>query len=184
MKNLFLFVLLLISSYAQAARYQICVGEFAFCGASSAIPTGRTITVRTPTGTADFNEAVAECPVMDGPAVADVLGGNMQGSCDPSEEGHVWSLFATFSEVPAKYAEPAWSVTTVAPRIFISGPSQNFSQMFSMDCLKTRKVNGVQIATCFGPINENLRGGYVPAGTSMLTEAPDGAMLPVSGPLP
>lgn len=177
-------LLLVVSSVAHAARYQICVGEFAFCGASSAVPTGKTITVRTPTGTAEFNEAVAECPVMNGSAVADVLGGNMQGSCDSSAEGHVWSLFATFSEVPAKYADPAWSVIAVAPRIFISDPSQNFSQMFSMDCIKTRKVNGVQVASCFGPINENLRGGYVPAGTSMLTEAPLGAILPVSGPLP
>jgi hypothetical protein len=73
MKNLFIFVLVLMSSYAQAARYQICVGEFAFCGASGATPTGRTITVNTPTGTAEFNEAMAECPVFTGPAVADVL---------------------------------------------------------------------------------------------------------------
>jgi hypothetical protein len=181
MKNLFLFVLLLISSYAQAARYQICVGEFAFCGASGATPTGRTITVNTPTGTAEFNEAMAECPVFTGPAVADVLGGNMQGSCDAPSANEVWSLFAPIAEAPMA---PDWSVQPVVPRVFISGPEANFSNLFSFLCVKTEVVNGAQLANCFGPINESLRGGYVTSGTSMLTGSPDSVTLPVSAPLP
>ena len=181
---LLMMVSLSVEAESNSARYQVCTGEFAFCGASSALPTGKTITVNTPTGTAQFNEAIAQCPVMNGPAIADVLGGNMKGSCEASAPNHVWSLFATYSQVPAQWATPAWSVTSVTPRIYISGSDSNFSQMFSFDCVKTRKVNNVQIADCFGPINENLRGDPVPAGTQMLTEAPVGSILPVSGPLP
>lgn len=179
MRYLILFLALTCST-AQAARYQICVGEFAFCGASSAVPTGNLITVNTPTGTAQFNEALAVCPVMTGSAVADLKGGNMQGSCT-APEGHVWSLFAPFSEVPTA---PTWDVNTVTPRLFVSGADANFSQMFSFDCVKTEVVNGVQLADCFGPINESLTGAPVPAGTTMLTEAPLGSILPVSGSLP
>ena len=180
MKHLVL-LLVLVSSMAQAARYQICTGEFAFCGASTATPTGNLITVATPTGTAQFNEALAVCPVMNGNAVADVKGGNMLGSCAVSADGHVWSLFATFSEVPTA---PTWDVNTVVPRLFVSGSDANFSQMFSFDCVKTEVVNGVQLADCFGAINESLTGAPVPAGTTMLTEAPLGSILPVSGSLP
>jgi hypothetical protein len=180
MRYLILFLALTCST-AQAARYQICVGEFAFCGASSAVPTGNLITVNTITGTAQFNEALAVCPVMTGSAVADLKGGNMQGSCAVSAEGHVWSLFAPFSEVPTA---PTWDVNTVTPRLFVSGSDANFSQMFSFDCVKTEVVNGVQLADCFGPINESLTGAPVPAGTTMLTEAPLGSILPVSGSLP
>jgi hypothetical protein len=176
-----LLLLAFVCSASQAARYQICTGEFAFCGASSAVPTGNLITVATPTGTAQFNEALAVCPVMNGNAVADVKGGNMQGSCAVSADGHVWSLFATFSEVPTS---PTWDVNTVVPRLFVSGSDANFSQMFSFDCVKTEIVNGVQLADCFGAINESLTGAPVPAGTTMLTEAPLGSILPVSGSLP
>jgi hypothetical protein len=179
-KQLIILFLLFFSVTAQAARYQICTGEFAFCGASGATPTGRTITVNTPTGTAEFNEAVAVCPVFTGPAIADVLGGNMQGSCAaPSDL--VWSLFAPIAEAPMA---PDWSVHPVVPRVFISGPDTNFSNLFSFLCVKTEVVNGAQLANCFGPINESLHGSYVVPGTSMLTGSPDGVTLPVSAPLP
>jgi hypothetical protein len=73
-----LLLLAFVCSASQAARYQICTGEFAFCGASSAVPTGNLITVNTPTGTAQFNEAMAVCPVMNGSSVADVKGGAIE----------------------------------------------------------------------------------------------------------
>jgi|688.fasta_scaffold177744_3 hypothetical protein len=180
-KQLMILFLIFFSVTAQAARYEVCTGQFAFCGASGATPTGKTITVNTPTGTAEFNEAVAQCPVMTGSAVADVLGGNMQGSCEPLESGHVWSLFAPLGQVPMA---PTWSVQTATPRLYISSKEANSSNMFSMDCVLGKVINGVQIADCYGPINENLRGGSIPDGTTMLTEAPLDVTFPVSGPLP
>ena len=180
MKKL-LFIALFIPCLAQAERYQICTGQFAFCGASHAVPTGKGITVNTPTGKASFNEAMAQCPVVTGPAVADVLGGNMEGSCEPSAPGHVWSLFYPFTEVQQW---PSWETLPVVPRTFISGTTANSSNMFSMDCVLGEVVEGLLLANCFGPINENLRGGIVADGTEMLTAAPENATFPVSGPLP
>ncbi len=179
--KLLILVTLLAPSLAQAERYQICTGQFAFCGASHAVPTGRTIIVNTPTGKAGFSEAKAQCPVIDGPAIADVLGGNMEGSCEPSAPGHVWSLFYPFSEVQQW---PTWETLPVVPRTFVSGPTANSSNMFSMDCVLGEVVEGLLLSDCFGPINENLRGGVVTFGTEMLTAAPDNATFPVSGPLP
>jgi len=180
MKKL-LFIALFIPCLAQAERYQICTGQFAFCGASHAVPTGKGITVNTPTGKASFNEAMAQCPVVTGPAVADVLGGNMEGSCEPSAPGHVWSLFYPFTEVQQW---PSWETLPVVPRTFISGTTANSSNMFSMDCVLGEVVEGLLLGNCFGPINENLRGGIVADGTEMLTAAPENATFPVSGPLP
>ena len=179
--KLLILVTLLAPSLAQAERYQICTGQFAFCGASHAVPTGKGITVNTPTGKAKFSEAKAQCPVIDGPAIADVLGGNMKGSCEPSAPGHVWSLFYPFSEVQQW---PTWETLPVVPRTFVSGTTANSSNMFSMDCVLGEVVEGLLLADCFGPINENLRGGVVAEGTEMLTAAPDNATFPVSGPLP
>ena len=120
MKKL-LFIVLFIPCLAQAERYQICTGQFAFCGASHAVPTGKGITVNTPTGKASFNEAMAQCPVVTGPAVADVLGGNMEGSCEPSAPGHVWSLFYPFTEVQQW---PSWETLPVVPHFYFRHNSQ------------------------------------------------------------
>jgi hypothetical protein len=105
----------------------------------------------------------------------------MQGSCDAPSANEVWSLFAPIAEAPMA---PDWSVQPVVPRVFISGPEANFSNLFSFLCVKSRVVNGAQLANCFGPINESLRGSYVTSGTSMLTGSPDSVTLPVSAPLP
>jgi hypothetical protein len=59
------------------------------------------------------------------------------------------------------------------------------SNMWSFECVKTKKVNGVQLADCFGPLNESpFDGGHVKAGSTVVTQAPVGATFPVGGNLP
>src|ERR1700747_3230293 len=100
--------LVLLVTPAMASNYQICTDEFALCAASPATPTGKTIMVNSANGRVAFPEAVAVCPVLRGPAVADVTGGNMNGSCAPPGPGKVWSLFAARPVFPQA---PDWKPT-------------------------------------------------------------------------
>jgi hypothetical protein len=77
---------------AEVYDFQICHGYFALCAASTCTPTGGQITVRTATGgTAVFPEADCTCPVLLAPSIANLAGGNMQGSCEPPGPGQIWS---------------------------------------------------------------------------------------------
>jgi len=79
---------------AESYDFQICRGYFALCAASTCKPTGGQITVRTATGgTATFPEADCRCPVLLGPSIANLTGGNMQGSCEPPGPGQIWSTY-------------------------------------------------------------------------------------------
>ena len=63
---------------AEVYDFQICGGYFALCAASPCTPTGKQITVRTATGgTATFPAADCTCPVVLGPSIANLAGGNM-----------------------------------------------------------------------------------------------------------
>ena len=55
---------------------KICLGEFAFCGASSTKPTGNKMIVNGK----EFYEGEAICPVMTGPSIANME--LMNNSCD------------------------------------------------------------------------------------------------------
>ena len=85
---------------AEVYDFQICHGYFALCAASTCKPTGGQITVRTATGgTATFPEADCTCPVILGPSIANLAGGNMQGSCEPPP-GQIWSTYQPRPNIP------------------------------------------------------------------------------------
>lgn len=82
--------------------FRFCDGYYALCAASTCTPSGTTIQVNLPGGgTAPFPQADCSCPIFQGRALANVTGGNMQGSCNPpspnkmppSPTGLIWSLF-------------------------------------------------------------------------------------------
>ena len=79
-------------------NFQFCNGYFAICAASTCSPTGKTIKV----GKETFDQVDCKCPIFHGRALADVTGGNMQGSCDPPEPGtgQIWSLFSHEEDIP------------------------------------------------------------------------------------
>src|SRR6476620_6597120 len=71
-------------SVAADHDFEICKGRFALCAASTCQATGKYITVNvTGGGTAMFPEYDCTCPILDGPSIADLSGGNMKGSCTP-----------------------------------------------------------------------------------------------------
>src|SRR5215510_1396250 len=104
-------VVLLATPHVRAQSFQhdfrYCVGDYALCAASTCTPTGGTIEVNTATGTAPFPAAECTCPIFNGPALADVNGGNMVGHCDPPKvvngkptDDGVWSLYAPIGHIP------------------------------------------------------------------------------------
>ena len=178
--------------------FQFCRGYFALCAASTCTPKpGQTITVRTATGgTAVFSAADCTCPVILGVSIANLAGGNMQGSCEPpaDQPGTIWSTFQPRPNIPQALTN--WVPTppeAAAPPLFCpkSPPLGNQSvNCFSFLCDSLTYIPGtnVPVATCHCPIGESLAGTPVAPATAFLTQAGQGdpaycAMHPVSGPL-
>jgi hypothetical protein len=157
-------------------------GKFAFCGASGAELTGRTIEVQGK----KFLEGKSICPVMDGISIANtLLVGNPSVSPDSTDKT-VWSYFWYFDSVPQA---PTWDLLPTANRSFIVTKTQGMSNMFCMPCKVLKdKVNGVTLAECFGPINEAAvplrRAMRVVQGETSITQAPEGASYPVGTIIP
>ncbi len=177
---------------AENYDFQICHGYFALCAASTCKPTGGQITVRTATGgTATFPEANCKCPVILGPSIANLAGGNMKGSCVP-EPGQIWSTYQPRSNIPQEITN--WVPTlpqAAAPPLFCPKTRNLGNQLvncFSFACDSQTYINNVPVVTCHCPIGELLAGTAVPAHTSFLTQAGQGdpafcADHPVSGPI-
>ena len=171
MKKLLLLALLPVNVFA--ADLMVCNGEYALCAASGSTPTGKTITVKGKV----FQEGMAVCPVLTGRSVAN--GALMNNSCN-APPGKVWSLFSTVSEAPQA---PTWAVAPLVHRTFVLSKTEGMSNMWAMICDKqAKKVNGVTLASCYGPINESpFNNGHIKPGSTIITDAPVGVLNPVGG---
>ena len=171
MKKLLLLLLLPVNVFA--ADLMICNGEYALCAASGSTPTGKTITVKGKV----FQEGMAVCPVLTGRSVAN--GALMNKSCD-APPGKVWSLFSTVTEAPQA---PTWAVAPLVHRTFVLSKTEGMSNMWSFICDKqAKKTNNVQLASCYGPINESpFTNGHIKPGSTIITDAPVGVLNPVGG---
>ena len=174
---------------AEVYDFQICHGYFALCAASTCTPTGKQITVKTATGgTATFPEADCTCPVVLGPSIANLAGGNMQGSCEPPGPDTIWSTYQPRPNIPQALTD--W-VPAPAPPLFCPkrlGLGNQLVNCFSFLCDSQTYINNAPVVTCHCPIGESLAGTAVPPHTAFLTQAGQGdeefcAMHPVSGPI-
>jgi len=192
-------VLLMCMAMDRGARaadehdFQFCHGYFALCAASICQPTGKKIRVNVNgDGTALFPEADCTCPIFSGDSIADLVGGNMKGSCKPPSSNEIWSTYSLRVQIPQEIN--GWVPTglaAAAPPLFC-GKNLNLGNQltncFSFACDSLRYINGVPVATCHCPIGESLSGTSVPAHTAFVTQAGQGnhafcAAHPVSGPL-
>ena len=171
MKKLLLLALLPFS--VSAADLMICNGEYALCAASGSTPTGKRITVKGK----EFAEGMAVCPVLTGRSIANPA--LMNNSCN-APPGKVWSLFSTVSEAPQA---PTWAVAPLVHRTFVLSKTEGMSNQWSFLCDKqAKKTNGVQLAYCYGPINESpFTNGHIKPGSTIITDAPVGVLNPVGG---
>ena len=162
---------------------KIYKGKFAFCGASGAVPTGKMITVQGK----QFQEGRSVCPVMNGPSVANLKLVPNPDITPDGTENTVWSFFWYYDEVPQA---PTWETLPTVSRSFVLGyePSNQMSNMFCMPCKVIKSVNGVELAECYGPLNEAAiplrRAVSVHAGETSVTQAPEGAPYPVGTIIP
>ena len=163
---------------------KICLGEFAFCGASSTKLTGNKMMVNGK----EFYEGEAICPVMTGPSIANME--LMNNSCDAPDgtDKTVWSLFWYYTEVPQS---PTWEVSPTVNREFVTSNELGggMSNMWSFPCkVMPKKVNGTKLSKCYGPINETVfpfRGSReVTTGETSVTQAPEGSSYPVGAIIP
>jgi hypothetical protein len=182
------------SAAAEAGHdFQICKGRYALCAASTCKPTGKFISVNVIAGgTASFPEYDCTCPILDGPAIGDLNGGNMQGSCEPPPD-QIWSLFAPRASIPqainnwVRFGPGASAPPQICPASLNLG--DQLVNCFSFACDYASPINGVPVATCHCPLGESLEGTSVPADTAFATQAGQGdqafcSQFPVSGPLP
>ena len=150
----------------------MCSGKFALCAASTCKPTGGTIISN---DGQVWPEVSCTCPVLLGKAIADLTGGNMQGSCAaPMVNGKqgVWSLFAPVFNYPqeaSNFAQEPKSAMDVTIQRCAGAEAAGSANCWSYSCTyDTDKINGTQTATCKCPINQ------IAKGTAFLTEAGQG----------
>ena len=107
-----------------------------------------------------------------GPAIADVLGGNMKGSCKPPSDNGVWSLYELNTQIPQALND--WKKNgpkAAAPAFVCAGSNVQYSNCFSFACKRAGEINGVPVATCLCATQENLEAQPVSVGTQFITQA-------------
>ena len=178
-------------------------GSFAFCGASSAVPTGRKITVQG----VEYNEGCAICPVLDGPSLSNLAMEGVSGTygkfnvrdnfqTPDGTNNTAWSLFwyyDTTTTIPQfNPSTKEWEYMTPRNRSFVinlDSPSTSESNMFAMPgVIFDTTSTGIVLAKVYGPLNEAaipLRKAVpVKNGQTSVTAAKVGFPYPVGTPVP
>src|SRR5579862_4382387 len=104
--------------------------EFALCAASTCVATGGF--VRNNQGK-KYPAVSCECPIVTGDNVADLNGGNMQGSCTSSNPNFVYSTFE-FSDSFPQLIDGTWQDAAPIPQVCPSHDS--FSQCWNWQCTR------------------------------------------------
>ena len=178
-------------------------GSFAFCGASAAVPTGKTIIVQG----VEYKEGCAICPVLTGPSLSNLA---MQGvsrtygkfnvgenpQTPDGTDKTVWSFFWYYdSTTTVPQFDPStkeWQLLPPVNRMFVinlDSPSTSESNMFAMPGIIFDTTDaGIVLAKVYGPLNEAavpLRKAVpVVSGMTSITAAKEGSPYPVGTPVP
>jgi hypothetical protein len=178
-------------------------GSFAFCGASSAVPTGRKIVVQG----VEYYEGCAICPVLEGPSLSNLAMEGVSGTygkfnvndnfqTPDGTNKSVWSLFWYYdSTTTIPQFNPStkkWEYMTPINRSFVinmNKPSTSESNMFAMPgVIFDTTSTGIVLAKVYGPLNEAavpLRKAVpVKNGQTSVTAAKIGFPFPVGTPIP
>jgi len=159
--------------------FQFCTGYFALCAASTCTPTGKQIAVNKPDGTTqNFPEADCTCPVILGTSIANLSGGNMQGSCEPPGPGQIWSSYQLRPDIPQALTNwdptlpEAFAPPQVCPASLNVG--NQYAQCFSMSCDTETYINNVPVVTCHCALGAKLTGTRADPHSSFLISAGQG----------
>lgn len=148
-----------------------CDGEYALCAASTCKPVmNKDGTPKMITGNngVPYPEVECRCPILTGRAIADTSAGNMQGSCTPTSDKNVWSLFAPkliYPQEANNFSPLPWKQKATVQKCDASlNLGAKSSNCFSWNCVKG--ADGIAVCSC--------PAGQVPPATSFLTEAGQG----------
>ena len=178
-------------------------GSFAFCGASAAVPTGKTIIVQG----VEYKEGCAVCPVLTGPSLSNLAMQGVSGTYGKFNVGEnpqtpdgtdktVWSFFWYYdSTTTVPQFDPStkeWQLLPPVNRMFVinlDSPSTSESNMFAMPGIIFDTTDaGIVLAKVYGPLNEAavpLRKAVpVESGMTSVTAAKEGFPYPVGTPIP
>ena len=109
---------------------------------------------------------------------------------DLGDDG-IWSLYSPMSQIPQEINN--WNQgkkkSAASLNTCLESDSNTFANCFSFACVRSGKINGVEVATCFCPIGEQPDGEEVDPGTAFDTQAGQGSedicsQLPVGAPFP
>jgi len=187
----------------EAGVLRIHEGKFAFCGASAAVPTGKTIVIQG----VEYKEGCAICPVLDGPSISNLAmygSGGTWGDFNVATnfqtpdgtKNTVWSLFWYFdttTTIPQfNPANKQWEMMSPVNRAFtinMEDPATSESNMFAMPgVVFDTTETGIVLAKVYGPLNEAavpLRIAVpVKNGQTSVTAAKQGFPYPVGTPIP
>jgi hypothetical protein len=146
---------------------------FALCASATCTPTGGFITgndgIRHPA-------AVCECPILVGNNIADLKGGNVDGSCE-APEGFVYSTYEINGEYP-QLIDGTWQTAPAEPQVCPA--KYSFAQCWNWKCTVGDVVDGVQLAECTCPIEKTPFEFVTQAGQGDPSYCEE---LPVGGPL-
>lgn len=131
-------------------RLTLCPSQdYALCEAATCTATGGTI--QGPAGVGTFPEASCLCPIFHGQALANLHGGNMQGSCDQPADG-VWSLYPPGGRKDVPQESAGWQVAPTPIqncRSTVNGTPLYFAGCFSYACEDVGTIKGARVAQCF-----------------------------------
>ncbi len=109
---------------------------FALCASATCTPTGGFITgndgIRHPA-------AVCECPILVGNNIADLKGGNVDGSCE-APEGFVYSTYEINGEYP-QLIDGTWQTAPAEPQVCPA--KYSFAQCWNWKCTIGDVVDGL-----------------------------------------
>ena len=158
--------------------FQFCNGYFALCAASTCTPTGKQVAVNQLNGTTmNFPEADCTCPVILGTSIANLNGGNMQGSCEPPPDkpGTIWSSYQLRPDIPQALTDwvPTLPEAAAPPQVCPASLNlgNQYAQCFSFSCDTETYINNVPVVTCHCAIGATLLGTPAPANASFPTQA-------------
>ncbi len=187
----------------EAGVLRIHEGNFAFCGASAAVPTGKKIVIQG----VEYDEGCAICPVLNGPSISNLAmygSGGTWGDFNVANnfqtpdgtDNTVWSLFWYFdttTTIPQFNPDnKKWELMPPVNRAFVidmSDPATSESNMFAMPgVIFDTTETGIVLARVYGPLNEDavpLRVAIpVKNGQTSVTAAKKGFPYPVGTPIP
>lgn len=153
--------------------------RYALCAASNITPSSRKTSINGRT----YTLGTGLCPIVTGWTVYNK---ELQGT-SPTVKGPstIWSSFGSPTTFPQYSAETGWTVGAPVGRTLVIGtaPNTGMANFWGYPCVVTTPVNiggtNYPMAACAGPLMENIDNRPVTVGSTMFTDGPVSASIPV-----